>query len=138
MGADFIQDVLLLSFAADSGGRSSNSQPNRLSSSNVGSKDSSGANRRTPRQSSRWSVCSEVSPASGDKSLSCLHPERSSDWSEVRLASGTTSLSCSHSGRWSVWSEVRPAGGLKSRELFALGEVERLERSQAGQRGQCR
>jgi hypothetical protein len=45
VGTDFIQEVFWPHCAEDSGGRSSNLQPHRMSSINVGSKDSSGANR---------------------------------------------------------------------------------------------
>ena len=55
--------------------------------------------------------------------LSCLHPERLSDWREVRPASGAKlPLSCSHPERSSVWSEVLLAnsGGKQVRyESFA-------------------
>ena len=94
-------------------GKSSNLQPNRVSFFRLGSKDSSGAKWRMPRQLFRSSVRSEVRLASGDRSLSCLQSERLRSWSEVRLASGDR-LSCWHPPRRSDWSEVRPASGDRS------------------------
>src|SRR5208283_474293 len=91
--------------------------PKRLSSFNVGNKDWSGANRRTPQQPFRLSDWSEVRLVSGARSpLSCSHPERSSHWSEVSPADRLNSLSCSHPERSSVWSELKlsPYGRLNS------------------------
>jgi len=73
VGADFIQDVLTRLFAADFRGKVIQPAAKQTELVPRGSRDSSGANRRTPTHSSKRSVLSELRPARGERSLSCSH-----------------------------------------------------------------